>query len=272
MGEFCNHEGQSVEIQDQHIQLQGLNIAQTIIGNGQPVVLLHGWGANIKLVYPLAERLAPLGYRVYMLDLPGFGQSDPPPQAWTIFDYANFVLAYLDYQQLERCYLFGHSFGGRLGLILGSEHGKRVIKLALADSAGIVPKMSLLKQLRLTSYKFVRDRLYRIGATALANQLRDRYNARYGSSDLQHVSGIMRDTFIKVVNQDLLPYAARVQPATILFWGEKDEDTPLWYGQLFEKTIPDAGLIVHKGAGHYSYLDNLADTVRIMDFFFKQTP
>ncbi len=260
-----------MEIPYQSIQLQHLNIQQAIIGNGQPLVLLHGWGANIKLVYSLAERLVPLGYCVYMLDLPGFGQSDPPPQAWSVFDYADFVRAYLDYHQLERCYLFGHSFGGRLGLILGAEHGQRIIKMALADSAGIVPKTPLLKALRLTSYKWVRDSLYGFGATNLANQLRDTYNKRYGSSDLQQVSGIMRETFIKVVNQDLLAYAARVTVPTILFWGEKDEDTPLWYGQLFEKTIPDAGLIVHAGAGHYSYLDNLSETVRIMDFFFKQS-
>lgn len=259
-----------MEIRYQSIQLQHLKINQTIIGTGQPVVLLHGWGANIPLVYPLAERLAPLGYCVYMLDLPGFGQSDPPPHAWSVFDYADFVRAYWDYHQLERCYLFGHSFGGRLGLILGAEHGKRIIKMALADSAGIVPKTPLLKNWRLKSYKFVRDGLYGVGATSLANQLRDAYNARYGSSDLQQVSGVMRETFIKVVNQDLLDYAARVKPPTILFWGEKDEDTPLWYGQLFEKTIPDTGLIVHAGAGHYSYLDKLAETVRIMDVFFKQ--
>jgi pimeloyl-ACP methyl ester carboxylesterase len=72
-----------------------------------------------------------------------------------------------------------------------------------------------------------------------------------------------------VVNEDLLPYAARVTVPTLLFWGDQDKDTPLWQGELLEKTIPDAGLIVHKGAGHYSYLDRLADTVRVMDYFFK---
>jgi pimeloyl-ACP methyl ester carboxylesterase len=80
----------------------------------------------------------------------------------------------------------------------------------------------------------------------------------------------MRETFVKVVNEDLLPYAARVQPATLLFWGDQDQDTPLWQGQLLEKTIPDAGLVVWEGAGHYSYLDRLADTVRVIDHFFKQ--
>lgn len=259
-----------MEIRISFIEIQGIQTAQAVIGAGQPILMLHGWGANIKLLYPLAEQLVPLGYRVYMLDLPGFGQSDLPPHAWTVFDYVDFVLAYLEFHQLEHFFLFGHSFGGRLGLILGAKYGNRIIKMTLANSAGIVPRTPLLKNLRLQVYKFVRDSLYRIGAQSLADQLRDQYNARYGSADLKQVSGIMRDTFIKVVNEDLLPYAAQVQPSTILFWGDKDEETPLWYGQLFEKTMPDAGLIIHKGAGHYSYLDNLAETVRIMDFFFKQ--
>ena len=80
----------------------------------------------------------------------------------------------------------------------------------------------------------------------------------------------MRETFVKVVNEDLLPYAARVQPSTLLLWGDQDQDTPLSQGQLLEKTIPDAGLVVWEGAGHYSYLDRLPDTVRVIDHFFKQ--
>ncbi len=79
----------------------------------------------------------------------------------------------------------------------------------------------------------------------------------------------MRETFVKVVNEDLLPYAAQVKPSTLLFWGDQDMDTPLSQGQLLEKTIPDAGLVVWEGAGHYSYLDRLADTVRVMDHFFN---
>lgn len=79
----------------------------------------------------------------------------------------------------------------------------------------------------------------------------------------------MRETFVKVVNQDLLPHAARVQAPTLLFWGDQDEDTPLWMGQTLEKTMPDAGLIVLEGAGHYSYLERLGEFVRVVDHFFK---
>jgi pimeloyl-ACP methyl ester carboxylesterase len=251
--------------------IKGIRTAEAVIGEGKPVLLLHGWGANLSLVWTLAEQLAPLGYRVYALDLPGFGQSDAPPAAWTVFDYARFVVDYLDYHRLEQVYLFGHSFGGRLSLILGADYPERIFKMVLADSAGVKTPTPLSIRWRLNFYKTIRDALYRVGAKSLADRLRSAYNARYGSSDFQQAAGVMRDVFVNVVSEDLLPYAARVKVPALLFWGDQDEDTPLWQGQLLEKTIPDAGLVVHPGAGHYSYMDRLADTVRVMDYFFKQS-
>ena len=79
----------------------------------------------------------------------------------------------------------------------------------------------------------------------------------------------MRETFVKVVNEDLLLYAAQVKPSTLLFWCDQDTETPLSQAQLLEKTIPDAGLVVWEGSGHYSYLERVADTARVMDHFFK---
>ena len=252
------------------ISLNTTKVAEHIVGDGEPILFLHGWGANIGLVLPLAERLGKLGYRCYMLDLPGFGESDDPPQAWTIYDYTKFVLDYLDHHELESVLLFGHSFGGRLGLILGSEHSHRIRKMALSDSAGIKPKTPFGTNLRLNSYKIIRDGLYKVGLKSLADTLRNQYNQRYGSSDFQQVSGVMRQTFINVVNEDLLYLASQVKASTLLFWGDKDEDTPLWMGEKLEQEIPDAGLIVHKGAGHYAYLEKADETARVMDYFFKQ--
>lgn len=250
--------------------ISSLKISEAVEGQGRPLLMLHGWGAHSGLLWPLAQRLLTQGYRVYVPDLPGFGQSEAPPQAWSVYDYADFVLAYMDAHELEQTLLFGHSFGGRLGLILGAKHGQRFEKMVLADAAGIRTQAPLLQRLRLGAYKNIRDGLYRVGARGLADALRARYNARYGSADFQSAGGVMREVFVKVVNEDLLPLAAQVRPPTLLLWGERDEDTPLWQGQLLEKTIPDAGLVVFEGAGHYSYLEQAARSAQIMDYFFKQ--
>ncbi len=252
------------------VTINGLSVNQAVIGIGKPLLMLHGWGANITLLTPLAERIAPLGYQIFMLDLPGFGLTPPAPEAWSVHDYVKLVIAYLDHHHLDKVYLFGHSFGGRLSLVLGAEHADRLIKIALADSAGVRSKPSASGQLRLKTYRFALNTLKSIGMGTQADHLRAWYTNRYGSADYKAAQGIMRETFVKVVNEDLLPFAAQIKVPTLLFWGDQDSDTPLWQGQLLEKTIPDAGLVIHQGAGHYSYLEKLNETVKVMDYFFKQ--
>src|SRR5690606_2390009 len=140
------------------LQVNGLNTAQVVLGeSGPPIVMLHGWGANIDLMLPLAQCLT--NYRNYVLDLPGFGKSEPPPVSWTVHDYTNFVLAYMDCHQLDRAYLIGHSFGGRLGLVLGAEHPVRFIKMSLIDSAGVRTPPSTRGTLRLKTYHFALNAL-----------------------------------------------------------------------------------------------------------------
>jgi pimeloyl-ACP methyl ester carboxylesterase len=251
------------------ITVNNMTLAHSVIGEGFPVLMLHGWGANRTLVTPLADKLALQGFQCFVPDLPAFGDSPEPPTAWTVFDYATCVLGYMKQLQLERVHLFGHSFGGRLSLILAADHPHLISKVVLADSAGIRPKTPFSIQFRTRLYKGVRNALDTVGLKPLSEQLRSAYNQRYGSADFNAVSGVMRQTFINVINQDLLSYAARIPHPTLLFWGDQDQDTPLWMGQTFEKTIPDAALIVHQGAGHYSYLDRLSETAHVMGHFFK---
>ncbi len=255
------------------LHLDKLRVHHSVTGPANtdrlPVLLLHGWGASMALITPLGDRLARAGWQVHALDLPGFGDSDTPLTPWSVFDYANFMLRYLDAHNLPRVHLFGHSFGGRLGLILGAEHPARLGKMVLADSAGLRPQTPLPARLRLETYKRLRDGLRAVGLRSLSDSLRSAYNARYGSADFQAAQGVMRDSFVQVVNADLLPYAARVAVPTLLLWGDQDQDTPLWQGQRLEQTIPDAGLVVYAGAGHYSYLDRLNDAARVIDYFFK---
>jgi pimeloyl-ACP methyl ester carboxylesterase len=181
-------------------------------------------------------------------------------------------MIYADQHQLERFHLFGHSFGGRLGLILGAKQSERIITLTLADSAGIRPALPFPLRTRLTVYKGLRDGLKRVGMGGLSDRLRTWYNRRYGSADFQDVSGVMRETFVNVVNEDLQDTARRVAVPTLLLWGEADEDTPLAQGQLLEQLIPDAGLVVFPGAGHYSYLEQVEQSAQAMTALFASTP
>ncbi len=251
------------------LHIDGIRLRELVIGAGAPVLLVHGWGASVDLLAPFASRLCQSGYRCHMLDLPGFGESGEPNAPFTIFDYARFCLAYLDHHGLERVHYFGHSLGGRIGLILAADHPDRLAAMALSNSAGLTTAAPLASRLRLGAYKAARRGLESLGAGSAAEQLRRRYNQRYASADYRSASPVMRQTLVNIVSQDLLPQARRVAVPTLLIWGDQDEETPLWMGEALERAIPDAALVTLPGAGHYAYLDQPEDAARIVDALFR---
>lgn len=246
----------------------GLQTGTCVLGKGTPVLALHGWGGAIKSFWPVAEALAPLGYQVHIIDLPGFGNTDSPPDTWGVADYTQFVVQYLDAHDLDHVNILGHSFGGRISLILAADFPDRVQKMVLADAAGLRTPPTLAQLIRMWPARMVRGALEQLGMTAVSERLRAWYNRQWGSEDLQK-AGAMRETFLQVINQDLTEFAIRVQAPTVLIWGDQDTDTPLWQGRKLEQLIPDAALIVFQGAGHFSYLDQLHQFVRITDHFFS---
>ncbi len=248
--------------------INGIDTRFAIVGNGDPVIALHGWGGSIRSFWPIAEALAERGYQVHLLDLPGFGQSALPPQTWDVADYMRFVIAYMDAHGLDRAHLIGHSFGGRIGLMLAAEHPERVNKMVLTDSAGLRTPPTLRQRVRQLASRTARHTLNALGMRALRERLQRRYNQRYASEDYLD-AGPLRDTFLRVIEQDLSLFATRIQAPTVLIWGERDTDTPLWQGRRLEQLIPDAGLIVFQGAGHFAYLERQRDFVRIADHFFS---
>ena len=246
-----------------------IEIRESVVGTGPPVLMIHGWGANSDLLQPLARQLVRLGYQLYMPDLPGFGESAEPKAPLSIHDYAEFCRNYMNYYELDNVYFFGHSLGGRIGLILGSDYHTRIHAMVLSNSAGIKMRQSPTRQLRLKFYKSIREGLVRLGANSTAKYLQQMYDRKFSSADFQAASPVMRETLIKVVNQDLLEQARRISVPTVLIWGDSDQETPLWMGEKLERAIPDAALIVHAGAGHYAYLEKPEKTALIMHALFQ---
>ena len=161
--------------------IQNIQTRERIIGDGPPVLMVHGWGANIDLLLPLALRLSRLGYRCYLLDLPGFGESDEPATDFNVDKYAEFCLAYLDHHNLTSVHYFGHSLGGRIGLVLAADHDERLRTMVLSNSAGLKVAAPLPARVRLILYKSLRHILDYLGAESTGNKLRRIYNRRYGS-------------------------------------------------------------------------------------------
>jgi pimeloyl-ACP methyl ester carboxylesterase len=79
----------------------------------------------------------------------------------------------------------------------------------------------------------------------------------------------MRGTLVRLVNEDLRIMLPELHLPVLLIWGDQDGETPLEDGRLMERLIPDAGLVVFEGSGHYAYLEQAARFCRIVDVFLR---
>ena len=237
-------------------------------GDGSPVLLLHGWGASAELFVPVFDGLV-AGRRLIAPDLPGFGKTASPPEPWSVHGYADWAVSLLERLGVERCDVIGHSNGGRIGIVLAADHPARVRRLVLTDSAGIRPRHGLRYRSAVAAYKALRraERL-RVVPRPMRGAAKRRADRR-GSDDFRAASGTMRATLVRLVNEDLTPVLPRIAAPTLLIWGERDVDTPLADARVMERLVPDAGLVVFEGAGHYAYLEQVARFCRIVDTFLR---
>jgi pimeloyl-ACP methyl ester carboxylesterase len=233
-----------------------------------PIVILHGWGAHIEAVGPILAALDG-ACDLIALDLPGFGESDPPEQAWDVDAYARFMIHFLDELSVERAHLVGHSHGGRVSIALAADEADRVGRLLLIDSAGLRPKRGWRYRRRVAVAKLGRL-IGKLGAPG--RRLQERMRAKVASRDYLEASETMRGTFRALIAMDLTDRLPRVRASTLLVWGDRDEDTPLWMGRRMEELIPDAGLVVLEGAGHYSYADSPGQFRAVARRFLLEQP
>lgn len=251
------------------INISGIKLNYIIEGQGSPIVILHGWGANIDTIIPIVNILSE-SYQVYALDLPGFGESQEPKDVIGSFGYVKIVKEFLKEMEISKASFVGHSFGGKLSIILGAEDPELVDKLVLIDSAGLIPKRGLDYYVKVYSFKGLRW-IYKNLFFWIKDEDRvKKFYEKFGSDDYQDSQGIMRKILVKVVNEDLKPLLKEIKAPTLLIWGEKDDATPLYMGQIMEKEIKDSGLIVIEDGGHYSYLDNYSKFSAVIRSFFNQ--
>ncbi len=251
------------------INIDGLNINYMDEGSGTAVLLLHGWGANIKTMMPIFNILKDK-CRVIALDLPGFGESDIPKEPWNSYNYAEFVKRFIDKLNVKDLILFGHSHGGRVSIILSAKYVDLVKKLILIDSAGLIPKRKLKYYLKIYSFKFLKI-LYTTFVKGDSKEKKlENFYKKFGSNDYKASQGIMRQTMVKVINDNLSDLLSNIKASTLLVWGENDEDTPLYMGKLMEEKIKDSGLIILKNAGHFSYIDCYEQFKAVILVFLKE--
>ncbi len=253
-----------------NINIRGLNINYICEGEGECVVLLHGWGSNITLFKGMTELLK-TKYKVLALDMPGFGLSDEPSNPWCVEDYADFIIEFLSHFDVKSACFLGHSFGGRVIIKLFEKQSLpfKIPKVILVDSAGVKPKKTISQKIKIATYKTGKKILKTAVMQNLFPDALNKLASKSGSADYRAASPVMRQTMVKVVNEDLTHLFSRVSPPTLLIWGENDTATPVSDAEIMEKLMPDAGKVILKNCGHFSFVEDSYTFLRVLASFMN---
>lgn len=249
--------------------VNGLRTEYIECGEGETVLMLHGWGSRASLFEELID-LCSKKYHVLAPDLPGFGGTEEPSEPWDVKKYAEYVLAFLKPYSPKSVILIGHSFGGRVIFKLSEMILPfKISKIILMDTAGIKPKKTLKEKVSLYTYKAGRWIMSLPPMKALWPDAVENMRKKRGSLDYNAASPIMRQTLVKVVNEDFRHVLPSIKAPALLIWGTADAATPIRDAELMEKLIPDAGLVRVEGAGHYSFLEAPEFVGRVVASFLK---
>lgn len=223
-----------------------------VMGEGKLVVLLHGWADRAAGLRSLQVALAK-DSRVVALDLPGFGGTQAPPEAWALNEYASFVADFLKKINAGPvAMIIGHSNGGAIairGLANGTLSAKRLVLMASAGIRG--EQKGRLKALQAVT-KVGKVLTAPLPASA-KRKLRGKVYEAVGSDML--VAEHMQETLKRIVADDVRADAANLTLPTLLLYGENDSSTPASFGRQFNELIHGSMLKVFPNAGHFIHLD-----------------
>ena len=226
---------------------------------GRPLLLLHGWGGSVDSFLPLTRDFQS-ACQVYAVDFPGHANSPEPPEPWSVTEYMELIYAFMKREGILGADIVAHSFGGRVTLLLAATHPEAVGKLLITGGAGLKAQTSGRVSGRTRVYKALRacadNGLTRRLFGKRVDAWREALIQRFGSADYRALTPSMRQTFNRVLQQDLAWCLPKIKAETLLIWGTEDTATPLWMGERMEREIPGAALIRFEGLGHFAYLDD----------------
>lgn len=248
------------------IKIKEWNINYEVQGEGEPVILLHGWLTDLETMRPLTLNLVKK-FKVYLVDVVGFGKSDLPEEPLNSNDFGDFLKEFIEKLNIKNPVLIGHSNGGR---IIINSVGRGLVnpkKIVLIDSAGIKPKRSMVYYIKVGFFKTGKMILNLLPNTKSIKKFKEKLRNNVGSSDYKASPTVLKDTLKIIVNEDQKNLLPNIKVPTLLIWGKLDTATPISDAKTIEKLVPDCGLVEYPYGTHFSYLENLENCKAVLDSF-----
>ncbi len=208
-------------------------------------MLLHGYMSKKESFYYQINCFCDY-FSVTAPDFPAFGASAPITSAWSVGDYCDWLEKFMRAQKIKSAHILAHSFGARVAIKLAANRPELVKKLIITGGAGLVKR---------DNKYFKRVRAYR-RVKKFFPKLADK---KFGSAEYRALSPEMRESYKKIVNEDLRGEAAKIRSETLLIYGEEDKTTPAAEeGEVFRAQIKNSRLKVMSG-GHFCFCERPAE-------------
>ncbi len=226
------------------------------------LLILHGWGSGSKNWQRVKELLERSGHRVFVPDLPGFGENLSLSHAWSVDDYVEWVKDYCGKNNLSQFFLVGHSFGGCVATKFSLDFPKEIKRLILVD-----PALIRVKDFRKAVLEKIAKTLKVFSFLPFYSLIRRAFYKFIVKSDYLDTEGPMRETretYLRIIKEDLSHRLSDISVSTVLIWGEKDKVTLLKDAYFIRDKIAEIKLEILPNIGHNPQTENpelLAETI-----------
>ena len=205
-------------------------------------MLLHGYLSSKEA---FAAQIAYFSrfYRVTALDFIGFGKSVPLKEAFSVADYADWTKEVLRLLGVEKPHVIAHSFGCRVAVKMAGGQGANPFdKILLTGPAGVISKRGFSYHAKVRAYRVVK----RIAPCFAAKH--------FGSKEYRALSSVMKESYKKIVNEDLRACARTIENQVLIVEGKADKTTPMNEAQAYLQAFPNARLREIEG-GHFAFAE-----------------
>lgn len=252
-------------------------------GIGEPVLLVHGVGADQQTWQLIPTQLQAAGRAVITVDLLGHGDTAAQGDDFSLSAQAAMVRDLIDHLGVDRVHLVGHSVGGGISMQFAAESPERVSSLTLISSGGLGREVSgslrasllpgsasaigvmthqvvtvpMRQVIRLLALVGVENRDFSERTVDALERLQDRGRRRAFLETLRSVVGLTGQRL------SVLDHLEILDPGRLLIiWGEADPMVPVEHGRRLNELLPGSRLVLIPEAGHEPYVDDPEIIVR----------
>ena len=265
--------------------LGGYRMHYVDIGQGLPVVMVHGFADSTYCWHRNVTPLRDAGLRVILVDQPGMGRSEAPPApyAYTVENQAGAILALLDRLAVDRFTLVGSSMGGGIALYLGLEHPDRVVRAVVLDPVCYrPPDHGMLRLLRLPGAPTLGSLLP--PQWTVKRALRDAYHDPDRANEVvveEYARPMRRKGYLKTLAALQAEYFSpafdrmtesydRFGVPLLILWGQEDTWVPPAFGERLHEEIVGSRLQVLPACGHLPHQEDPETVNRLLVDFLSE--